>query len=222
MKLTNESTGKRPGTALSWLGLVMTLGIVYGDIGTSPLYVMKTIMRDTPQPDTTFIIGVLSCIIWTLTLQTTVKYVAVALRADNKGEGGILALYTLVRKLRHKWLYAIAIIGASTLIADGVITPSITVVTAIEGLQVQHPDTAVIPISIGIIAALFFMQQFGTKFIGRFFGPVMLGWFLMIGIMGVVRLPEYWSVLQAFNPWHAIRLLCTSPEWFLIMGAVFV
>lgn len=206
----------------SLIGLLVTLGIVYGDIGTSPLYVMKAILGATPHPTPQYVIGALSCIIWTLTLQATVKYVLIALRADNKNEGGILALYALVRRSRRKWLYVAAIVGASTLVADGVITPAMTVVSATEGLQLISPDVPVVPISMGIIVLLFFVQQFGTSLIGKSFGPLMLVWFLMIGLLGAVHLGSSWQVLQAFNPVWAVRLLYASPEWFLIMGAVFL
>lgn len=207
---------------VSIIGLLVTLGIVYGDIGTSPLYVMKAILGATPHPTPQYIIGALSCIIWTLTLQATVKYVLIALRADNKNEGGILALYALVRRSRRKWLYVAAIIGASTLVADGVITPAMTVVSATEGLQLIDPHVPVVPISLGIILLLFFVQQFGTSVIGKSFGPLMLVWFLLIGLLGALHIGADWQVLQAFNPVWAGRLLCTSPEWFLIMGAVFL
>lgn len=204
------------------IGLLVTLGIVYGDIGTSPLYVMKTILRVNPHITEDYIIGALSCIIWTITLQTTFKYVILALRADNKGEGGILALYALIRKMNKKWLYVIAIIGAATLVADGFITPSITVVSAIEGLKGIDPEIPVVPISLIIVAALFFVQQFGTAAIGKSFGPLMLLWFLMLGGLGVMHLWEYWPVFKAFNIYYAIMLLKSSPEWFLILGAVFL
>lgn len=206
----------------SLIGLLVTLGIVYGDIGTSPLYVMKAILGATPHPTPQYVIGALSCIIWTLTLQATVKYVLIALRADNRNEGGILALYALVRRSRRKWLYVAAIVGASTLVADGVITPAMTVVSATEGLQLISPDVPVVPISLGIIVLLFFVQQFGTSLIGKSFGPLMLVWFLMIGLLGAAHLGSSWQVLQAFNPVWAVRLLYASPEWFLIMGAVFL
>ncbi len=207
---------------LSLLGLVVTLGIVYGDIGTSPLYVMGAIVRATRVIDPDYIIGAVSCIIWTLTLQTTVKYVILALQADNNGEGGILALYALIRKHRKKGLYLVAIIGASTLIADGVITPSITVMSAVEGLRSYAPSTPVIPICLCIISVLFFIQQFGTEKIGRLFGPLMLIWFSMIGILGLTHIGDYVRILYAFNPYFAIRLLFHSPQWFLILGAVFL
>ncbi len=169
-----------------------------------------------------YIIGAVSCIIWTLTFQTTLKYVVLGLRADNKGEGGILALYALVRKHGRAGLYLLAIIGASTLVADGVITPSITVLSAIEGLRVYEPSTPVIPIAVAILTVLFFIQQYGTSAIGKLFGPMMLLWFSMIGILGMMHIGDNWMILKAFNPWYAIRLLTTSPEWFLILGAVFL
>jgi KUP system potassium uptake protein len=206
----------------SALGLLVTLGIVFGDIGTSPLYVMKTILHANEGFSADYIIGAVSCIIWTLTLQTTVKYVLIALRADNNGEGGILALYALLKKHKRRWLYLAAIIGASTLVADGIITPSITVVSAIEGLKAVNADTPVVPISIAIISALFFIQQFGTSAIGKSFGPIMFLWFLMLGIMGSIHIAQYLPILKAFNPYYAIELLVSNPNWFLILGAVFL
>ena len=207
---------------LSLIGVIVTLGIVFGDIGTSPLYVMKAIVRAGNPVNAEYIIGAVSCIIWTLTLQTTVKYVLIALRADNKGEGGILALYALIRRHSRKWFYFLAIIGASTLIADGVITPSITVLSAIEGLKVYEPGTPVVPIALCIVTVLFFIQQFGTNMIGKLFGPLMLLWFSMLGVLGTMHIGDYIPILQAFNPLHAIRLLTSNPEWFLIPGAVFL
>ena len=207
---------------LTALGLLVALGIVFGDIGTSPLYVMKAIMHVNPAAAPDYVIGAISCIIWTLTLQTTVKYVLIALRADNKGEGGILALFSLVRRLRHRWLYIIAAIGASTLIADGVITPAVTVTSAIEGLRGIYPAAPVNAITIMIICLIFFVQQFGTSKIGRCFGPFMLAWFLMLGILGTVALTSTPAVLKAFNPVYAVRLLIHYPGWFLILGAVFL
>ena len=207
---------------LSLMGVIVTLGIVFGDIGTSPLYVMKAIVRAGNPVNAEYIIGAVSCIIWTLTLQTTVKYVLIALRADNTGEGGILALYALIRRHSRKWFYFLAIIGASTLIADGVITPSITVLSAIEGLKVYEPETPVVPIALCIVTVLFFIQQFGTNMIGKLFGPLMLLWFSMLGVLGAMHIGDYIPILQAFNPLHAIRLLTSNPEWFLILGAVFL
>lgn len=204
------------------LTLVMTMGIVFGDIGTSPLYVMKAILNVNPSFDADYVIGAVSCVIWTLTLQTTVKYVIIALRADNKGEGGILALFSLLQKTRYKWLYVVAIIGACTLVADGVITPAITVTTAIEGLRTFSPDTPVIPIVFLIITAIFVIQYFGAKTIGRLFGPVMTLWFLMLGVLGAVYFLQSPGIIKAFNPVYAVRLLATSPVWFFILGAIFL
>ncbi len=204
------------------LGLLVTMGIVFGDIGTSPLYVMKAITHVNPDYDADYITGAVSCIIWTLTLQTTVKYVLIALRADNKGEGGILALYSLLRRSPKKWLYLIAAIGASTLIADGVITPAVTVTSAIEGLRGIDPDTPVVPLTLVIIAGIFLVQRTGTHAIGRWFGPFMLLWFLMLGTLGCLNIGGYPAILKAFNPWYAIHLLIHYPGWFLILGAVFL
>lgn len=202
-------------------GLLVTLGIVFGDIGTSPLYVMKAIIREGFNIEEHFILGVLSCIIWTLTIQTTIKYVIITLRADNKGEGGIFSLFALLRKSR-KYIYIFAIIGGSTLLADGIITPSITVVSSIEGLQLINPQIHVIPIVVVILTLLFTVQQFGTEFIGKFFGPVMFIWFLMLGVLGLTEIHEQLSVLKAFNPYYAINLLISYPGSILLLGAVFL
>ena len=207
---------------VGFLGLLITLGIVFGDIGTSPLYVMKAILHTGEAINESTILGALSCIIWTLTLQTTIKYVCVALRADNNGEGGILALYALLRKMKRKWIYLLAIIGASTLLADGIITPAITVTTAIEGLESISPHLPVIPITLGIITIIFFVQRFGTESIGKSFGVFMLIWFLLLGVTGAFSITSYPLILKAFNPYYAAMLLAESPEWFLILGAVFL
>ena len=207
---------------VGFLGLLITLGIVFGDIGTSPLYVMKAILHTGEAINESTILGALSCIIWTLTLQTTIKYVCVALRADNNGEGGILALYALLRKMKRKWIYLLAIIGASTLLADGIITPAITVTTAIEGLESISPHLPVIPITLGIITIIFFVQRFGTESIGKSFGVFMLIWFLLLGVTGALSITSYPLILKAFNPYYAAMLLAKSPEWFLILGAVFL
>ena len=207
---------------LTAMGLLIAIGIVFGDIGTSPLYVMRTILRANPHFDANYILGAVSCIIWTLTLQTTLKYVIVALRADNKGEGGVLALFTLIRKRGHRWLFIVAILGASTLIADGVITPAITVTSAIEGLHGLSTDIPIVPIVLFIISTVFFIQRFGTGSIGTYFGPFMLVWFLLLGILGMIHVVDYPYIIKAFNPYYAIKLLASSPEWFLILGAVFL
>lgn len=204
-------------------GLLVTLGIIYGDIGTSPLYVMKAIMGETPV-DANIVLGGMSLVFWTLTLQTTIKYVIFTLKADNKGEGGIFALYTLVKKSRIKWLIFPAIIGGCCILGEGIITPPISVASAIEGLRMlpamKHIHT--IPIIIGIITLLFFIQQFGTKFIGRFFGPVMLVWFVTLGTVGIIQLASNMSVLKALNPYYGIKLLIEHPGGFWLLGAVFL
>ena len=206
-------------------GLLIAMGIIYGDIGTSPLYVFSAIINGRIITED-LILGGISCIIWTLTLQTTVKYVILTLQADNRGEGGIFSLYTLVRR-RRKWLVAPAMIGGAALLADGMITPPISVTSAVEGLT-QLPRFAAITemqivyIVLGIIAVLFFMQQFGTASIGRMFGPIMLVWFSMIAVLGIIGISGDWSVLKAFSPHYAIKLLTTYPKGFWILGAVFL
>ncbi len=220
--MTNSKVPHKHQSKFTIIGAIVTLGIVYGDIGTSPLYVMKAILGANPHVDTNYILGAISCIFWTLTLQTTIKYVMITLRADNKGEGGILALYALVRRNKKKWLYIVAILGASTLIADGIITPAITVVSAIEGLQGMYANTPVVPISIGIITALFFIQQFGTNVIGKSFGPIMFIWFATLGVLGILQIANLPLILKALNPYYAINLLANYPNWFLILGAVFL
>ncbi|TXF75144.1 KUP/HAK/KT family potassium transporter [Chryseobacterium sp.] len=211
---------------LTAVGVLVSLGIVFGDIGTSPLYVMKAIVNarkdGASMPFNEYIEGALSCIIWTLTLQTTIKYVVIALRADNKGEGGILSLYSLVKKLKKKWLYVVAIIGAATLVADSVITPSLTVMSAIEGLKIYNPNTPVVLITCGILFIVFVVQQFGTASIGKLFGPVMVLWFLVLGVFGSIHIFEHLEILRAFNPIYAYNLITHSPSAIVIMGAVFL
>lgn len=202
-------------------GLLVTLGIIYGDIGTSPLYVLKAIVGDEPiNPD--MVKGAISAIFWTLTLQTTIKYVILTLRADNKGEGGIFSLYTLVKRSKYKWLIVPAIIGGSALLADGIITPPISVSSAIEGLKKNYPTLNTVPIVIAIITALFFIQRFGTKFIGRAFGPIMFIWFTMLGVLGISKMTCGLSVFSALNPYYTYKLLQTHPSGMLILGAVFL
>jgi len=206
-------------------GLLVTLGIIFGDIGTSPLYVMKAIVGDRPI-DRELILGGMSCIFWTLTLQTTVKYVIFTLRADNKGEGGIFALYTLVKRTKVKWLLIPAIVGGSAILAEGIITPPISVASAIEGLRnipaLKDVNVPTVPIVIGIITILFFLQQFGTDLIGKSFGPLMLIWFLMLGTLGFANLWGNFGTLEALSPHHAITLLVKYPGGFWILGAVFL
>jgi KUP system potassium uptake protein len=206
---------------VTFAGLLITLGIIYGDIGTSPLYVMSEIIgKDVIDAD--IVKGGISAVFWTLTLQTTIKYVILTLRADNKGEGGIFSLFTLVRRSKFKWLIVPAIIGGSALLADGIITPPISVSAAVEGLRFFKEDLNTVPIVIGILFGLFFIQQFGTKFIGRFFGPLMLIWFTMLGVLGIYQLSSNVSVLSALNPYYTYKLLQTHPSGFLILGAVFL
>ncbi len=202
-------------------GLLVTLGIIFGDIGTSPLYVMNAIIGNRVI-DASLVLGGISCIFWTLTLQTTLKYIVLTLRADNKGEGGIFSLYALVRKMHIKWLAIPAMLGGAALLADGIITPPISVASAIEGLQVINPDIQTIPIVIGIIFFLFFIQQFGTKFVGRFFGPVMLVWFSMLFILGFKEVIHTPVVFKAINPYYAFQLLTVYPHGFWLLGAVFL
>lgn len=206
-------------------GLIIALGIIYGDIGTSPLYVLNEIISERAITEE-LIIGSLSCIIWTLTLQTTVKYVILTLKADNRGEGGIFSLYALVRR-RRKWLVIPAMIGGAALLADGIITPPITVTSAIEGLR-QLPalrdihQSTIVTIVISIITILFVVQQFGTASIGKFFGPMMALWFTMLAILGSAHLLDDISVFKALSPHYAIQLLTTYPKGFWLLGAVFL
>jgi len=208
----------------SAIGFIVTIGIVFGDLGTSPLYVMKAITGASEgriNPD--FILGALSCIIWTLTLQTTFKYMLIALRADNHGEGGILALYSLIKNSKKsKILYIVAIIGAAALVSDGIITPPMTIISAVEGLQVYQPNIKVAEITTIILIILFSIQQFGTKSIGKFFGPVMTLWFLMLAVFGAINISSNISVFKAFDPYYAFVFLQHSPNTLLILGAVFL
>jgi KUP system potassium uptake protein len=206
-------------------GLLVALGIIYGDIGTSPLYVFNAIIKNrevTPE----LIIGSLSCIIWTLTIQTTLKYVWLVLSADNKGEGGTFALYALVRR-RKKWLVVPAMIGGASLLADGIITPPISITSAIEGLKeipaLHNMSTQVIVIIVLVILSLFFLvQQFGTASIGKFFGPIMFIWFSMLAILGFVHLSDDFTIFKALNPYYAINFLVKYPHGFWLLGAVFL
>ena len=206
---------------VTFAGLLVTLGIIYGDIGTSPLYVLKSIVGATPI-NSEVVLGGLSCIFWTLTLQTTIKYVVLTLKADNNGEGGIFALYTLVRRTKRKWLLIPAIVGGSMLLADGIITPPITVSSAIEGLRVYTPGINTIPIVIGILAGLFIIQQFGTRLIGSFFGPIMFLWFGMLMVLGVWMISYNPGILWALSPHYAFNLLVHHPGSLTLLGAVFL
>lgn len=205
---------------MSAAGLLISLGIIYGDIGTSPLYVLKAIVG-TQEISSQLILGGLSCIFWTLTLQTTVKYVLITLNADNRGEGGVFALYSLVRK-KAKWLVIPTMIGGSALLADGFITPSISVSSAVEGLRLLYPDIQTIPIIVTILTVLFVIQQFGTNLVGRSFGPIMLIWFSTLAALGISQLAGNISVLKALNPYYAYDVLVNHPIGIAILGAVFL
>ncbi len=213
-----EHSGRHARVTIA--GLLVSLGIIYGDIGTSPLYVLsavcngKVLTRD-------LIYGALSCVFWTLVLVTTVKYVIVTLRADNKGEGGIFSLYTLVRR-RGKWLIVPAILGGCALLADGMITPPISVSSAVEGLEYLIPGIPTVKIVLIILTGLFFVQQFGTNAVGKAFGPMMLVWFGMLAVLGFAHIRHHPDVLQALNPYHAYHLLTEYPKGFFILGAVFL
>jgi KUP system potassium uptake protein len=208
-------------------GLVIALGIIYGDIGTSPLYVFNAIIGGRVISDA-LIIGALSCIIWTLTLQTTIKYVWLVLKADNRGEGGTFALYALVRRQR-RWLVFPAMLGGAALLADGIITPPISITSAVEGLRelpaLRHlgeTDNAIVIIVISILTAFFFLQQFGSASIGKLFGPIMFVWFSMLAILGIYHLSDDLTIFKALSPHYAIEFLATYPGGYWLLGAVFL
>lgn len=205
---------------ISAAALIVTLGIIYGDIGTSPLYVLKAIVGTEPI-SREVVLGGLSCIFWTLTLQTTIKYVFLTLQADNKGEGGIFSLFALVRR-RTPWLIIPAILGGSALLADGLITPPISVTSAVEGLQILDPEIPVVSIVICILIGIFTAQQLGTKMVGNAFGPVMLIWFLMLAILGMSQIIFVPVVLEAVSPVFALKLVLQHPHGFWLLGAVFL
>ena len=210
---------------VTFANLVIALGIIYGDIGTSPLYVLNAIINGK-RIEEKLILGALSCIIWTLTLQTTVKYVWLTLKADNNGEGGIFSLYALVRR-KKRWLALPAMIGGASLLADGMITPPISVTSAVEGLRSLSffrgiEQTTIVYLVLGILAALFFLQQFGTDSIGKLFGPIMFIWFAMLAVFGSSHLLDDLHIFRALSPHYAIELLTTYPKGFWILGAVFL
>jgi KUP system potassium uptake protein len=201
-------------------GALVTLGIIFGDIGTSPLYVLKAVIGEREITEE-LVFGGLSLVFWTLTLQTTFKYIWLTLQADNHGEGGIFSLYTLVRRYK-RWLYFPAFVGAGALLADGMITPPISVTSAIEGLELVVPEIPVIPIVVGIIFAIFAFQRFGTKIVGGAFGPIMLVWFTMLAVLGITQLTEFPSIVKAISPHYAIGLLRNYPGAFWLLGGVFL
>lgn len=212
---------KQAKTKVTFLSVIMTLGIVYGDIGTSPLYVMRAVIGGASTIDIELVLGAISCVIWTLTLLTTLKYVIIALRADNRGEGGIFSLFALIRK-KAPWIFVFAMIGGATELADGVITPSITVVSATEGLLMINTNIPVLPIALLIILILFSLQKFGTKVVGSSFGPIMFFWFAMIGTVGLLYIFQAPYIFKAFNPYYAFRFLTAHPAGFVLLGAIFL
>ncbi|RYY60933.1 MAG: potassium transporter Kup [Chitinophagaceae bacterium] len=216
---------KTPTNKVSAAGLIIALGIIYGDIGTSPLYVFNAIIGNRMVTEE-LIIGTLSCIIWTLTLQTTIKYVILILRADNRGEGGTFALYALVRR-RKKWLVLPAMIGGAALLADGIITPPMTITSSIEGLaelpSLRNLETnTIVIVVLAILAVFFFFQQFGTASIGKVFGPVMFIWFTMLAVLGAIHVLDDTSIFKALSPHYAIHFLKNYPGGFWLLGAVFL
>jgi KUP system potassium uptake protein len=223
LRKSNDALQKHASlNKLSLAGLIVTLGIIYGDIGTSPLYVMKAIIGANTAINDIVILGGVSLIFWTLTLQTTIKYVIITLRADNKGEGGIFSLYALVRGSKNPWLVFPAMLGGATLLADSIITPPISVSSAIEGLTKIHPELPLIPIVLVIILSLFIIQRFGTNFVGKFFGPMMFVWFSMLAILGVSQMRYAPEIFKALNPYYGWQLLVNYPNGFWVLGAVFL
>lgn len=222
MKISSATTSQTSHhNLISLSSLIITLGIIYGDIGTSPLYVMKAIIGNN-KIDPAIIIGAVSCVFYTLTIQTTIKYVLITIRADNHGEGGIFSLYSLLKRLRKGWIIIPAIIGGCALLADGIITPSISISSAVEGLKIYYPQLDVMIIVIVILFILFSVQRFGTQIIGKSFGPIMLLWFLMLGSLGLIGLFSNISILKAFNPYFAFKLLQIHNEGFYVLGFVFL
>lgn len=232
--MISESSTANKTKHISFAMFLVTIGIVYGDIGTSPMYVMKSILEGNGgigKVDETFIIGSLSLVIWTITLLTTIKYVLIAMKADNHGEGGIFSLYTLVKD-HGKWLIVPAMLGGAALLADGLLTPAVTVTTAVEGLRSIEPMNAflgttewkVVLITLAIISVLFAVQRAGTSTIGKAFGPVMLLWFSFLGISGILHIFSFPLVLRAFNPVYAAQVLFSphNKEGFMILGSVFL
>lgn len=206
---------------LSLGGVLITLGVIFGDIGTSPLYVMKAIIGEsiiTKQ----LVYGGVSCVFWTLLIITTYKYVFHALNADNRGEGGIFALYALIRRSKANWVIIPALIGASSLISDGFLTPAISISSAVEGLQIINPQLETLPIVLVILLLLFVFQQVGTQIVGKTFGPIMVVWFMMIGGLGIIQIIENPTILESLNPYYALDLLVHYPKGFWLLGAVFL
>lgn len=206
---------------ISVAGALVAMGIVFGDIGTSPLYTLNAVFHERVISEAVAL-GSLSAIFWTLVLQTTIKYVIITLQADNHGEGGILSLYALIRRYWGKWLVFPAIAGAAFLLADGIITPPISVASAVEGLQKEFPDLNTMPIVLALLTGLFLFQQFGTERLGKIFGPVMLVWFTCIGGLGLWALQGQWVVFKALNPYYAWYMLTQVPDAFWLLGSIFL
>lgn len=209
---------------LSAAGVLVSLGIIYGDIGTSPIYTLRFIVGDRAVTEG-LILGGLSLVFWTLTIITSIKYIYLALSADNKGEGGIFALYALVRRYKASWVIFPAMIGCCTLIADGFITPAISVTSAVEGFKTLMPNITtqtIITIVIIILVVLFMFQQFGSSVVGKTFGPVMMVWFVFIGSVGAYHLSDNFGILRAINPMYGVDLLTKYPGGFWILGAIFL
>jgi KUP system potassium uptake protein len=212
---------KSSHTKVSAAALLITLGIVFGDIGTSPLYVMAAILgKNTITED--LVLGGLSCIVWTITILATFKYIMLTLRADNHGEGGVLSLFSLIKRTAPKWTIYIAMLGCSALLADGMITPAISLTASVEGLKALNDNVPVIPIVIVILVGLFTFQQFGTDKIGKSFGPIMLVWFSMLTFWGLIALSQNIGVMKAINPVYAYNILISHPSSWVIVGAVFL
>lgn len=205
---------------VSIASLLVALGIIYGDIGTSPLYALRAVIGDRAISET-LVYGGVSCIFWTLVFQTTVKYIWLTLQADNQGEGGVFSLYALVRRY-GKRLAIPTILGATTLLADGIITPPISVASAVEGLDMIVPGLPTVPIVIVILSGLFFFQRFGTQSIGKTFGPIMTIWFGMLFAVGISQISKHQEVIKALNPYYAYDLLANYPHGFWLLGAVFL
>lgn len=202
-------------------GILIATGIVFGDIGTSPLYTLNAVFHDRVITEDVAL-GALSAIFWTLFFQTTLKYVIITLQADNNGEGGIFSLYALIRRYWKRWLLIPAMAGGAFLIADGIITPPISVASAIEGLQKINPHINTVPIVIAILIGLFIFQQFGTDKIGKIFGPIMVIWFTFIGVLGVMAMRDTPGVLKALNPYYAWVMLKEVPGGFWLLGSIFL
>lgn len=213
--MTHSNTKK-----ITAASLLVALGIIYGDIGTSPLYVFKSIIGEREISEI-LVYGAISCIFWTLTFQTTFKYIILTLMADNHGEGGVFSLYALVRRF-GKNLIIPTILGATTLLADGIITPPISVASAVEGLEIVVPHLPTVPIVIIILSLLFFFQRFGTQKVGSAFGPMMVVWFTMLFTLGISQIIKHPEVLKAINPYYAYQLLSQYPQGFWLLGAVFL